>query len=736
MANQERLLLKISGMHCASCVANVEKGLSRLDGVTSARVNLVLNSAVVEYDRQRLSEASIINTVNDLGYVAEAGEPDILTANEEELLKARNRFRVAATLALPLMLFAMLPMAMRAHAHLISAEMDAVIQAALATAILVWAGRTILADAWMQTRHMRANMNSLIAMGTLAAFLWSLYATIRILEGEREELYFDSAGMIIALILLGKYLEARSKGRAGQAIRALLKLKPTKTTAVFNKVEFEVDAETVRPGMFLLIKPGERIAADGIIIEGRPTLDESMLTGESMPIERREGDSVVGGSLNVNVPFKMKVTAAGEKSYLATIVRMVTDAQSRKAPIQALADRVAGVFVPIVIGIALVTLAIWYFAAPESPMMLRSVISVLIIACPCALGLATPTAVLAGTGRAARAGILIRGGDILEKLAHIDAVLFDKTGTLTRGKLEVVSLKSLGGFSESQLKAYLNAVERRSEHPIARAIATATAGSGGDEIPVTDIIAKPGFGMSAQVLGKSLLIGSRDLLDSEGVDLGDTAQPLNDHRSNSQTAVLISFDRKLVGMVALADQVRPEAAEVVGMLRATHRTVTMISGDNRVVAGTIASQVGLESFEAEVRPDQKQALVASYRDKGHCVAMVGDGINDAPALAAADVGIAIGEGTDIAIETADVILLRSDLRTLPQAFRLARISIRVIRQNLFWAFFYNVLAIPIAAGLLYPVVGWTLSPMIAAAAMSFSSLFVVLNSLRLSRLTV
>lgn len=736
MATPERLVLKITGMHCASCVSNVEKGLTRLSGVVNARVNLALNSAVVEFDKKTLSESEILATISALGYGAIPGEPDILTSNEDELARARNRFHIAAFLTIPLILFAMLPMAMSTHSFLISVTVDAVVEAVLAAGILFWAGRTILHDAWVQSRHLRANMNSLIAMGTLASFIWSLYVTIRIFQGSHEPLYFDSAGMIITLILLGKYLEARSKGKAGQAIQALLKLRPTKATAVFNNVEFEVDAETVRPGMILLVKPGERIAADGKIVEGTPTLDESMLTGESVPVDRKGGELVVGGSLNGNSAFKMKVTAAGESSYLATIVRMVTDAQSNKAPIQALADRVAGVFVPIVIALALVTLAVWYFLAPESPMMIRSVISVLIIACPCALGLATPTAVLAGTGRAARAGILVRGGDVLEKMAHIDAVLLDKTGTLTHGILQVVEIQPIGSFSVSRLRGLLKAVESQSEHPVARAIVAEVNRGDLDPITATEVVASPGFGISAKVGDLSVLVGSEAYILSQQIDLSPAKVLLEKFRQSGNMIALVAENNLVSGIVALADPVRAESSEVIADLRASHRLVTMLSGDIKAVAGGIAKEVGLESFESEVRPEQKQLLVARYRAQGYKVAMVGDGINDAPALAAADVGIAIGSGTDIAIEAADVILLRPDLRILPQSFRLARASIGVIKQNLFWAFFYNIVAIPVAAGLFYPFTGWTLSPMIAAAAMSFSSLFVVLNSLRLGRLSL
>lgn len=736
MANQERLLLKISGMHCASCVSTIEKGLSRLEGVRNAQVNLAMNSAVVDFDPSRLDDGAIIGAISKLGYSAAAGRPDILTSNEEEFHHARDRFYLAAALTLPLMLVAMLPMLMTSHAFLLTETWDACLEGALAAAVVFWAGRSILSDAWKQTRRFHANMNSLIAIGTLAAFLWSLYATVLIIQGRPEGLYYDSAGMIVTLILLGRYLEAKSKGRAGQAIQALLKLRPTKATAIFNNVEFEVDATTVRSGMILVVKPGERIAADGVILDGTPTLDESMLTGESVPVDRREGDMVVGGSLNGNRPFKMKVTTAGDTSYLATIIRMVTEAQSKKAPIQALADRVAGVFVPIVIVIAILTAIVWSIAAPDSPMMIKSVISILIIACPCALGLATPTAVLVGTGRAARGGILFRGGDILEKLSHVDAILFDKTGTLTHGQLELVDLQPVGSFTPKKLRGFLFAVESKSEHPVAEAIVRSLRGQEMENIPVSKVQAKPGYGISARAGDFDILIGSEDFLSDSRVDLGPAQALIESHKKNGRTIAIIAVDGVAIGFAALADKVRPEAAEVVAKLSRSHRLVSMISGDSKAVAGQIAQELGLKSFEAEIRPEQKRDIVVSYRSRGYKVAMVGDGINDAPALAAADVGIAMGSGTDVAMESADVVLLRPDIRILDHAIRLSRNTLGVIKQNLFWAFFYNIIAIPIAAGLFYPVAGWTLSPMIAAAAMSCSSLFVVLNSLRLSRMSL
>jgi P-type Cu+ transporter len=734
MANDTKVHLKITGMHCAGCVSSIESGMADVPGVGQTRVNLALSSAEVVFDPKTITKEQIISRIAELGYGAAVGEPDILTANQADLIESRRRLIFAALLAVPLMAFAMLPMFMSDSMDLITETIDLAIQTILAGMIVFWAGRGILADAWLQTRHRRANMNSLIAMGTLAAFLWSLYQGFFGHGGEHRELYFESAGMIVTLILLGRYFEALSRGRAGQAIKALMTLQPSKATAVFNNVEFEVERATIRSGMLLRVKPGERVPSDGRVTDGNPTLDESMLTGESVPVEKKAGDAVIGGSLNGNLPFTMKVTASAESSYLSTIVRMVTEAQSAKAPIQALADKVAARFVPIVIGIAAVTLAIWYVAAPDNPMLIRGVISVLIIACPCALGLATPVAVLAGTGRAAREGILIRGGEVLEKLAHTNAVVFDKTGTLTKGVLEVISIDPIAPYSGSRLSGVLYDVEKNSEHPIGRAIARATSTLARDTIVVGEVAARPGFGISARVDGKTVQIGTEEMLRQGGVDTTAAARAVSKYSALGYTLAFVAEEHQLVGIVALADRIRPEAREVIDSLSSQQLSVSMLSGDRIEVAREIAGAIGLTSFEAGVRPEQKGEKIEQIRRAGRRVAMVGDGINDAPALAMADVGIAVAGGTDVAMETADVILLRSDLRTLPRAIELARASLRVIKQNLFWAFIYNIIAIPVAAGVLYPAFGLSLSPMLAAAAMSFSSVFVVLNSLRLNRI--
>jgi P-type Cu+ transporter len=729
----EKLVLNVHGMHCAGCVATVEKGLGKHSGVLSAQVNLVTGSANVLIDSTQTTQNAIIETIKNLGYSATIGQADIIESNESEVRSARSRLILSILFAVPLMIMAMGPMILTDHQPLISHVWDAILQGILAALVLFVAGRLILIDAFKQCLRAHANMNSLIALGTLTAFFWSIYGTFKIWSGEHEALYFDSAGMIIALILTGRYLEARAKGKAGEAIKSLLNLRPAKAMAVFNNVEFEVDTVSVRPGMFLVVRPNERIAADGLITEGQIVINESMLTGESLPVEKNVGDVVIGGSLNGNRPFRMKVTAAGENSYLATVIRMVSEAQGRKAPIQNLADKVAGIFVPIMLGIALLTLIGWTILAPGHPLAMKSVIAVLIIACPCALGLATPTAVLAGTGRAAKAGILIRGGDILEKLSKVDTVIFDKTGTLTYGKLKVVNLVVNDENRYQTILGILFALEKQSDHPIAKAITSHLRNLNITPMTVTQIESKPGFGMTGMWESKSVLIGSKTFLENNGLHGKVFEKELSDESAKGHTVLFCAIENEIVGFASFEDVPRDDAKDIVTFLKDSGKRVVLLSGDNQNTAQNTARQIGIDEVSGNVKPEEKKSFVDSYHQQNQTVAMVGDGINDAPALAAADVGIAVGGGTDIAIESADVVLARSDLNLLRQMFVLSHASLRVIKQNLFWAFFYNLLAIPIAAGVLYPLTGWTLSPMIAAATMSFSSVFVVFNSLRLNR---
>ncbi|HKK21134.1 MAG TPA: heavy metal translocating P-type ATPase [candidate division Zixibacteria bacterium] len=732
MAMNTELSLKIGGMHCASCVNTIERALSAMPGVKDCRVNLAMNSAVVAFDSGKASQQGIIDKVAELGFSASMGTPDILTSNASELQAARNRFMMALYVTLPLIALSLFSAIF--ERFLVGRVTDSIIQGVVASVVLFWAGRGILRDALLQAKHARANMNTLIALGTITAYGWSVYAIVRTILGKPEPLYFDSSAMIITLILLGRFLEARSKGKAGEAIQALLSLAPARALVAINGTELEIDAQTVAPGMELIVRPGERLAADGTIVQGTPVIDESMLTGESVPVEKKIGDVVLGGSLNGNAPFRAKITAAGNASFLASIIRLVSDAQGKKAPVQKLADVVASVFVPSVIGLAFLTLIVWYLAAPDSPMLIKSVISVLIIACPCALGLATPTAILAGTGRAAREGIIIRGGDVLQRLSEIDTVVFDKTGTITHGRMQVVGVEAFAGMNPSSLVRLVGSAEIQSEHPLAKAIVRYMNEQHLEKTDVIDVEALPGIGLKGKHENRELLIGNAALMKKQKVDYGAASEASDREMKKGRTVIFASLDGRVVGILALADAIRSEAKDVIASLKNRTRHITMLSGDNYRTAGGVAKAIGIEAFEAEVQPSQKQTIVESLRKSGGRVAMVGDGINDAPALAAADVGIALGSGTDVAMEAADVVLVRSDMRAVLRTLNVSRQTMRVIRQNLFWAFIYNILAIPIAAGLFYPAFGWTLSPMVAAGAMAFSSVFVVSNSLRLNRL--
>ena len=726
-----KLTLQVEGMHCAGCVASIEKNVSKLGGVKECQVNLTMKSAVVTFDPSGLHQGDIIEQIKQLGFIPSIAKPDPFEANDRENRASRRAFLVALLLTLPLMAVAMWPMF--GGGYLVSAVADGIAQAALAAAVLFYGGRTILADAFGNLRYLRANMNSLIAMGTLTAFGWSLYVLWDAVNGIIPEYYFDSAAMIITIILLGRFIETRTKARAGQQLESLMRLQPREATMLVDGGERKIPITEIRKGMRLLVKPGERIPADGTVVTGAPVINESMLTGESMPVEKTEGADVFGGTVNGNVSFEMTVMAAGEDSYLSQIIRLVAQAQGQKAPVQRLADKVAGIFAPTVIGLAIVTLAVWWWLAPESPVLIKSVVSVLIIACPCALGLATPTAILTGTSRAARQGIIIKGGDVVERISELNTIIFDKTGTLTHGELSVVHVTGFESWGESKVLEILAGAESHSEHPVATAISRLTMRRGITPARIRNVEARPGFGLTGYHEAARIVIGNRSLMDKEGITLGAASEVSKLEMAKGRTVVFVAYDNAVVGLVTLTDKLRDEAQAVVADLKRLGMEVGMISGDNRATAKGIAESAGIESFEAEIRPEQKQIIIESYRRAGRHVAMVGDGINDAPALAEATVGMAIGSGTDVAMETADVVLVRSGLDQVPAVIRLSRLTMHVIRQNLFWAFAYNVLAIPIAAGVFYPAFGWTLSPMIAAAAMAFSSIFVVSNSLRLSR---
>jgi Cu+-exporting ATPase len=733
MTKPGQLDLQIQGIHCAGCVATIERGLKKLPGVKECAVNLLTSSATVAYEPKTTSADTIIETIGKLGYGATQGTADPLATVEEETKKAKQDFLFALLLTVPVVVLAMLPMLFTSI--VIPPMWDGTLQLIGTFFVLFVAGRSILADAWNQTRHFQANMNSLIALGSLAAFGWSLYQFIVSFghTSHQTHYYFESAAVIITLILLGRYIEARTKQGAGKAVKELLALRPPTATAIINGVEVSIDSATLKPGMLVLVKAGERIPADGVITDGYTALDESMVTGESLPVEKRIEDNVIGGSVNGNFPFTLKVSTEPSGSFLAHVIRLVTEAQTGRPDIQRLADRVAGIFVPVVLGIAIVTGILWYVFAPESEKLVSSVIAVLIIACPCALGLATPTAILAGSSRAAKEGIIYRGGDVIERLTTVDTIVFDKTGTLTRGEFDVKEVHTYNGIDENTLLSLAAGIESKSEHHLGSAIVQAAKLRGIIPAEVQRVETIPGRGVLAKVGKDTIRIGNRAFLEEAGIGVAESRLDCATDLEKARTVVFISRNEKLCGIISFADRVRTESAEIVKWFNSRMQRVMLVSGDSYKTVQGVADAIGIKHISYEVKPDGKKTIVETLERSGMKVAMVGDGINDAPALAAATVGIAVGGGTDIAKESADLLLAGSDLQLVRRAFELASLTVKTIKQNLFWAFAYNVLAIPLAAGLFYPLFGWTLSPMIAAGAMAFSSMFVVLNSARLAK---
>ncbi len=730
MTDKNHLELRISGMHCASCAAAIEKGLARMEGISRCQVNYATGTAAVEYHREHLDEPRIISRIEELGYSAHSHSAG-LDPLEYEAPAARKAFLVSLILTLPVMIFSMW-----GPTQGVGLKIRGTALALLTLPVLFFAGREIFSDAWKQTRRFSSNMNSLIALGSLAAYIYSLSMVLAVWGGwlhHEPHFYFETAAMIVMLILLGRYLESRAKDKARDSIGALLRLRPEKAIRVIDGREEEISVAEVEKGMILAVRPGDKIPADGEIVEGSSAVNEAMITGESLPVAKKPGDNIIGGSVNGQGALKFRVTGAGEETFLAGIIRLVSQAQNRKAPVQKLADKIAGVFVPIILGLAVLTFIIWLVFDRHSSMLFTAPVAVLIIACPCALGLATPTAILAGTGKAARKGIFIRGGDILETADKASHILFDKTGTLTQGKFEVIAVRTAESVPTEKLLALAGSVEAGSSHPLALAIVEKARSEGIDFLQVQDLVENPGSGVMANIGGARILVGNLAEMESSGIDFGPLAAAAREEMSRGKTVVFAAADKQPLGYFALADQIRPEVPEVITALAQSGRELVMITGDNYETARGVAENLGLTKFEADIKPDKKALVVETFRRAGNIVMMVGDGINDAPALAAANVGVALGSGTDVAMESADIILVRSDMNALKEALDISRATYRTIKQNLFWAFFYNMLAVPLAAGILYPVFGWSLSPMIAAAAMACSSLFVVTNSLRLLR---
>jgi Cu+-exporting ATPase len=743
-ATADELTLPVVGMTCASCVNRIERFLNRADGVAEASVNLATERATVRFDPAVIDRTGIVATIEAAGYevgreaAAEASAAEAESAADlERRAEAGTLLRQAvASLAIGAVMMAVMfwpggapwPMADINRWFLVPA-----------TIVQFVFGRRFLVAALKGARHGEANMNTLVAMGTMAAYGYSVFVTLLpdvvMRAGLGMETYFDSAAVIIGLILFGRWLEARAKGRAAGAVKALMRLQPATARVLREGGEREVPIDQVVVGELVRVRPGDRVPVDGVLIEGASAIDESMVTGESLPVEKTVGDRVIGATMNASGSFVMRAERVGRDTTLSQIVTLVEQAQGSKAPIQRLADRVTGWFVPAVIVIATLTFIGWMLLGPEPrlPLALTSAIAVLIIACPCAMGLATPTAIMVGTGKGAENGILIRDGAALEHAHRVTAVVLDKTGTITRGQPAVTLVRPVSGTTEAELMRIVAAAERGSEHPLAEAIVRHADGLGLEALPVTAFEAVAGHGVRATVGGSQVLVGTEAHLEAAGVEVSGLSLLASEIAARGASPVLVARDGALLGLIGLSDTVKPESAAAVKRLRQAGLAVWMITGDRRATAQKIGAEVGIgpDRILADVLPAEKAAKVAELQASGMVVAMVGDGINDAPALAQADLGIAIGTGADVALEASDITLVGDDLRAVPTAVRLSRSTMRVIRQNLGWAFGYNVLLIPVAAGLLWPVAGLLLSPALAAGAMALSSVSVVTNSLRL-----
>ncbi len=741
--NTRRVTLGVEGMTCSACSAAVERALSRLNGVKSASVNLTTNRATVEYDAGGVTLAQIRKAVADAGYtprMEEEARDEQEEKREKALRNMRLRVIIASVFALPELYIAMghmipalkLPMPMFMDPHMFP-FVFALVQLILTIPVVI-AGSRFFTNGMKTLFKLAPNMDTLVAIGTGSAFVYSIYAMIRIYLGDfmfSGSLYFESAAVVITLVMLGKYLEAVSKGKTSQAIKKLMRLAPKTATVLRNGAELEVELDDVEVGDVVVVKPGASIPVDGEVTDGASSVDESMLTGESLPVEKASGSAVTGGSINGEGLLKFRVTRIGEDTALSKIIKLVEDAQSKRAPIAKIADKVSGIFVPIVMGIAIVSAVGWALAGQTFDFVLTSFVTVLVIACPCALGLATPTAIMVGTGKGAELGILIKSGEALEAAHSIKTVVLDKTGTLTEGKPKLTDIAVYGSMKEDKLLQMAASAEKGSEHPVAKAIVEGATQRGLALDEPQSFKAVPGRGIDAQVNGVRVLAGNVKLMQENGVDVSTAARDAEALSKKGRTLMYVAADGQLAGLMAAADALKSTSREAVARLRHMGIEVVMITGDNRDTANAIAEEAGITQVLADVLPQDKAAEVVKLQQSGQKVAMVGDGINDAPALAAADVGFAIGTGTDVAVESADVVLMRGDLNEVPAAIALSRATIRNIKQNLFWAFAYNTAGIPFAAGVFFIFGGPLLNPIFAGAAMALSSVSVVSNALRL-----
>ena len=732
----------IQGMTCAGCVSSVEKALGNVNGVGSAEVNFALNRASVHFNPEFANSSQLVSAVEAAGFSARRlKENDNLAQHseqsEEEYLKLRGRMKFALGFSVPLVLLAMAPMLEVSLPALIAPETEplnyGMIQLILALPVL-WAGRDFYTKGFAAFFCRSPNMDTLIAIGTSAAVgfsIWNLSGMSQNMEG----LYFETAGVIISLILLGKSLESKSRTRASEAINSLLKLRPKEAILVHNGKESSISIDLVHSGDILKIRPGSIIPVDGVIVEGSSYVDESMLTGEAVPVKKTIGTEVTGGTLNTNGVLDIRVKRVGAQTTLSGIIHMVENAQLAKAPVSRVADKVAGVFVPIVLIIAAVSGILWWVSGAEANEILSYTIAVLVIACPCALGLATPIAILVGTGIGARNGVLFRSAVALEAAHDLDTLFMDKTGTLTEGRPKVTKLLTMEGFEKKFLLLYAASAEQGSEHPLGRAVVEEAEKYNFENTGISGFEAISGLGVKARVNGSTVIAGNQSLMQSENI-IFDIPPETAKQIPFGSTSVFVGIEGKLAGVICLEDMARPESIPAVGKIREMGLEVVMLTGDQQTSADAVAQKTGITNLHYGVRPEEKSKIIKEYQQKGCRVGMIGDGINDAPALAQAEVGISMGSGTDVALETSDVVLMKNDLRHVVVALLLSRATLRNIRQNLFWAFGYNVIGIPVAAGLLVPLGGPALHPMLAATAMALSSVSVVLNSLRLRKFSV
>lgn len=715
----------VTGMDCASCVAVINKSLKKVSGVTNSNVNLSTNKAIVEYDQKRVKVEDLIATIKKKGYGATLAEDrvdhaKILRKKKTEIENLKFRFYISLIFSTPVFIMGMFfmknPFPFMDYAMWI-----------FATPVQFFIAWPMYRSAFTALKSISANMDTLIVMGTSAAYFYSVFAVL----SKSGHMYFEASAVLITIVVFGRFLEAKAKGRTSDAIKKLIGLKPKFAIVIRNGKEVKIKVDDVKLGDVVLVKPGEKISVDGVIVEGHSSIDESMVTGESIPVEKKKGDSVIGATINKHGSFKFKATKIGAHTTLSRIIRLIEEAQGNKAPIQRFADLISGYFVPSVLFVAIITFVTWYFIiGSEFLFSLIASVAVLVIACPCALGLATPTAIMVGTGKGAGKGVLIKGGEALETTHKIKSIIFDKTGTITKGEPEVTDIIPVDNINTKELLAIAGSIEKGSEHPLAESIVKKAKATRIKFKKVTGFKAIPGHGITAKISNHTYYFGNAKLMKDYRISIKQKLKKIQELESQGKTVMILAQKNKVLGLIAVADKIKKSSPLAVEQLNKMKIKVYMITGDNSRTAKAIAKQAGIKNVFAEVLPEDKANYVKKLQKHGK-VAMVGDGINDSPALAQSDVGIAMGSGTDVAMETGDIVLMKNDLLDVVRAVRLSKMTMSKIKQNMFWALAYNTLGIPIAAGLLYPWTGWLLSPLIAGAAMALSSVSVVTNSLLL-----